>query len=328
MPGLYFGDDSNRKDVASRFVNDVSSKNDSKAGEPAPVSQSPVPSSSRNLSHASNRDDPSDGFKNDFSSRATVEARKLQEAFDLRSKRAAEDAATAAAKKAEEEAQDLERLRELKSTHEVQIKDLTEQLEKATSDVAGLQSTKTRLEVDNTDLNGKLDSEKEKSKRARQEASGYYSRINDQMMQLQAKRDLDANNNLDPACHGKPAYIVHLRSRTAVDLGAGESSLPVAHAAVASSPCTHNCQVRELIVTAGASISPMVTRRYCCTKSTLITASQTGLLWSIIAIWNFCMTATATSLAVTAEGLAVLQQCKNGKLGESALVAMCKSKLI
>jgi len=240
MPGLYFGDDSNRKDVANPFVNDVSSKNDSKAGEPAPVSQSPIPSSSRNLKHASNRDDLSDGFKNDFSSRATAEARRLQEALDLEAKLAAEDAAKAAAKKAEEEAQEFKRLRDLKTTHEVQITDLTKQLEKATSDVADLQSTKTRLEVDNTDLNGKLDSEKEESKRARQEAKGYYSTINDQMMQLQAKRALDVNNNLDPACHGRQAYIVHLRSRTAVDLGAGESSLPVAHAAVALSPCTHN----------------------------------------------------------------------------------------
>lgn len=212
-----------------RFINDVSSKNQPTAGKPAAGSHSPIPSSSFNVQHNSNRDSPSDGFINDFSSRSSAEARKLQHMLDLEAKLAAEDEANTAAKKAEDEAREFKLLRDLKVMNEMQIEDLTKQLKKVTGDMADVKSN-------NTDLKGKLDCEKEESHKARQEAGRYSSAVGELRKEVntnnnaigELRRQLDSNNNLDPACHGREARIVHLRSNTAVDFGAGKSSLHAA----------------------------------------------------------------------------------------------------
>jgi chromosome segregation ATPase len=176
---------------------------------------------------ASNRRDPSNGFVNEVSSRATVEEQKLREARELKAKLAAEEVAKAAAKAAADNAQEFKRLRDLTVTYEIQIEDLGKQLKQTKSDFTDVQGKKTSLESSNSDLAKKLDSERVESARARQEASNHNNTIATLNSQLDARKDLDSNNNLDPGCHGRQAYLVHLGSRTAVDFGAGELSSAV-----------------------------------------------------------------------------------------------------
>lgn len=152
----------------------------------------------------------------DVTSKSAIEADERAEVRRQKAKLEAENAINEAAVKAKRDLQELERLRELKIVLESKISSFeianrNSKTEKATLDAQKSDLGKTKQElvdkyqstyIHNQQLSTQLRSTENELDRAR--------------------KPLDSNNNLDPSCHGRTIYLLHLSSHLAMDKGASK----------------------------------------------------------------------------------------------------------
>lgn len=215
MPALEIIHETNKSSTKSPFSHDHCSTERPTYHETT-TTEIPPASISHDTSHQSNVSDDAHGFINDFTSTNEVATlRKIAEETErqLQQERREKEDAEAARIRLNEE---LATLRQLKLTNQTKISELEGTVTTLKDVKSQLQNANTQIQTVETrfrNMNAEFET-------TRGELSIVQVKLRNAINATdQAKKPLDNRNNLDPGCHGRLAYIVHITSRVAVDVG-------------------------------------------------------------------------------------------------------------